>query len=67
MVCRRISPSPIEGEGISNSRCQCPDNLFSFLGSPNPRDAWRNNGESYACVSVGLYALSALVWGADDG
>ena len=37
------------------------------MGSPNPRGAWGDDGEGDACVTVGLYALSAFVGGADDG
>ena len=43
------------------------DYFFSALGGVGARGAGGDDGEGYACVSVGLYAVSAFVCGADDG
>ena len=41
--------------------------MFGSFGGVGARGAGGDDGEGYACVSVGLYALFAFFRGADDG
>ena len=63
----RLYRGVVEVEGIDGSGSEGADDFLSPLRSPSTRGAGGDDGEGYACVSVGLYALFAFFRGADDG